>query len=343
MSAAWGQFSPFLVEETGGAQHNPTVSGTVVVWMEFIDGDFAVRGKDLATGNTFLIDEPNATEIGPVTDGKLVVWGDNRAGNYDVFARDLATGDERTLVEDPNNQGQSALGGNFVAWMDTRNSPSGVPPEFTNLDIYAVDLRSGQEFPVCTLGRDQLNPAVSGNIIVWQDHRAEFPGFYPQWGRIYGYDVTTGREFLIAASSDGMDQVKPAISGNIVVWADLHNGGDIWGYDLDSNTPFPIHVGPYGQKDVDIDGRYVVWEDWRNGTDTDIWGYDLLTGKEFPIYRGPGNQGDPHVSGNLVVWDFPFPGPGDQDRVWGAYIPEPGALLLFAALGPVILRPRRTC
>ena len=111
VGAARGQFSPFLVEPVGGGQHDPDVSGTVVVWSEFINGDFAARGKDLATGNTFLIDEPNATEIGPLTDGQLVVWGDNRAGNYDIFARDLLTGEELTIVEDRHQRQHRRLGG----------------------------------------------------------------------------------------------------------------------------------------------------------------------------------------------------------------------------------------
>ena len=209
-----------------------------------------------------------------------------------------------------------------------------------NSDIYALDLRTGRELPVCTAIWDQEAPAVSGNIIVWADYRRANPIRDPLISDIYGYDATTGREFLIASDPDNYRQVKPAISGNVVVWADMHNGGDIWGYDLESNTPFPIHVGPYGQNDVDIDGRYVVWEDSRNGADTDIWGYDLLTGKEFPIYQGPGHQSDPSISGNLVVWDFP--GPGDRDRVWGAYIPEPASLALLAVVCPILLfRPRR--
>jgi beta propeller repeat protein len=329
VSAAWAQFSPFLVDPAGGSQHNPDVSGSLVVWMEFVDGDYLVRGRDLATGSAFLIDEPNATELDPVTDGRLVVWRDNRAGNYNVYALDLQSGEERTIVDEPHSQGGHALGGDFVAWRDARNSPPGVPPEFGNMDIYALNLRTGQEFAVCTAPWDQKYPAVSGNIIVWADYRRANPILNPLISDIYGYDLSTGREFLIASADDDVRQVKPAISGSIVVWADMHNGGDIWGYDLDSNTSFPICVNPYGQNDVDIDGRYVVWEDWRNGVDKDIWGYDLLTAREFPIYQGPGNQGDPKISGNLVVWDS-FDS-GDQERVWAAYIPEPATILLLGA------------
>ena len=331
------QGSAFIVEATGGGQHDPDVSGTLVVWIEVIDGSLAVRGKDLATGSTFLIDEPNAND--PVTDSRLVIWRDDRTGNPDLYSRDLETSEEWAAVSHPSAQLNPALGGSLLVWQDTRNSPSHVPPEYANQDIYALDLRTGQEFAVCTALWDQEDPAVSGDIIVWADYRRANPILNPLISDIYGYDLSTGREFLIASADDDVRQVKPAISGSIVVWADMHNGGDIWGHDLDTNTSFPICVNPYGQKDVDIDGRYVVWEDWRNGVDKDIWGYDLLTGTQFPIYQGPGNQGDPSISGNLVVWDFSAP--GDQDRVWGAYIPEPASMLLLGAAAPLVLGRRR--
>jgi len=341
-NATLAQFSPFLLQPSDGGQHDPEVAGTLVIWSEVVDGRFAVRGRDLVTGATFLISDPSTSTSGPAIDGRMLVWGDKKEGNWNVLARDLLTGEEWTVVDEPHSQGRADVDGSLVVWSDSRSSPEGVPPEFSNRDVYAKDLRNGKEFPVCTFGSDQTNPVVSGNIIVWQDHRFMIPGFYPKWGRIYGYDVTTGREFLIAASEDGTDQVSPAISGNIVVWQDLHNGGDIWGHDLDANSSFPIHVGPYGQGDPDTDGRYVVWEDWRNGTDRDIWGYDLLTGEEFPVFLGPGDQASPAVSSNLVVWDGDIP--GEPSRVWATYIPEPstGLLLLAAVLCPLCRRSGRS-
>ncbi len=340
VSAAWAEFSPFLVDATGGSQHNPDASGSLVVWEEFVDGHYVIRGKDLPGGSTFVVEEPNTSLVGVVADGGLVLWSDSRSGDADIRALDLGTGEHWVVVDEPRNQGRAAIDGSIIVWQDARSSPDHVPPEFSNRDIYALDLRTGQEFAVCTALWDQEDPAVSGDIIVWADYRRANPILNPLISDIYGYNLSTGREFLIASADDDVRQVKPAISESVVVWADMHNGGDIWGYDLDSNTSFPICINPYGQNDVDIDGRYVVWEDWRNGVDKDIWGYDLLTGREFPIYQGPGNQGDPSISGNLVVWDFSAP--GDQDRVWGAYIPEPAtAAVLCLGLAGLLVQGRR--
>ena len=338
---ARGQFSAFLVEEIGGAQHNPDVSGTVVVWMEFINGDYAVRGTDLLTADSFMVTQGEGTALDPVIDGNTVVWRDRRSGDFELYAYDVLTRDERPVVHEIHIRGRPAFAGDSVVWADGRNSPPRVPPEFGNLDIYAVDLRTGDEFLVAGSLWNQQNPAVSGDIIVWQDSRRANPMFKPLTSDIYGYDVTTGRDFLIAWAADNVPQVKPDISGNIVVWQDMHNGGDIRGYDLATDTHFPIHVGPSSQGDVAIDGRYVVWEDGRNATNDnnfDIYGYDLLTGQEFPICVAPGKQSDPRISGNLVVWDHRVP--GELDRIYGAYIPEPACAVLLLAGGAVLFGRR---
>ncbi len=339
-----GQITPFLIEDSGGPQGSgSSVSGSLVVWMEFINGDFIVRGKDLVDGSTFVIDGANATELDPVTNGSIVVWRDDRDGDFSLYALDLPTGQQRTLVDESHHQVQQAVGENYVVWTDKRNSPPNVPPEFNNHDIYAMDLQIGQEFPVCTTAFSQENPDISGNIIVWSDRRRHNPLLLnPLVSDIYGYDLTTGEEFLIAADPGGARQGEPAISGDIVVWCDGHNGGDIMGHDLSTGVTFPIHVETHddytGQSKPDVDGRYVVWVDGRNGVDGDIWGYDLLTGEEFPIYQGPGWQTFPSISGNLVVWKS-HP-PGEDERIWGAYIPEPASLVVLA-IGGVLLVARR--
>ena len=51
----------------------------------------------------------------------------------------------------------------------------------------------------------------------------------------------------------------------------------------------------------EIDGDYVIWEDYRNGN-KDIYGYNLSTGEEFQITTDPEIQSEPAIYGDYVVW-----------------------------------------
>ncbi len=107
--------------------------------------------------------------------------------------------------------------------------------------------------------------------MVWVDDRNREEGTYYD-SAIFGYDLSTQSEFPICTANRA--QYFPAISGNIVVWADNRNSNE------------DIHPGqnPYGEGN------------W------DIYGYDLTTNAEFPICTAPGFQGEPAISGNTVVW-----------------------------------------
>jgi beta propeller repeat protein len=96
------------------------------------------------------------------------------------------------------------------------------------------------------------------------------------------------------------------LSGKVMVWCGVY--GDIYGYDLDSGTEFPIATGGY--KDfVSIGGNTVVWLDssptsplWEESSKGDLVAYDLTTGEEYRLPRTFAYIFDPVVSGELVVW-----------------------------------------
>ncbi|HOU91906.1 MAG TPA: FG-GAP-like repeat-containing protein, partial [Polyangiaceae bacterium] len=139
----------------------------------------------------------------------------------------------------------------------------------------------GPEFPICTAGGYQREPAISGDTVVWVDGRNDD-------GDIYGYDLTTGRAFPICTAVGYQGLL--AISGDTVVWADQRHGeddSDIYGYDLTTGREFPICTAVGWQWGPAISGDTVVWTDYRNDDD-DIYGYDLTTGREFPICTAVG-------------------------------------------------------
>jgi len=162
-------------------------------------------------------------------------------------------------------------------------------------------------FPICKDGEAQQYPDISGNIVVWQDHRGIYGSqTYRNWD-IYGYDLSTQTEFPICKREG--DQLYPAIDGNIVVYLNGSYPPGIYGYDMSTKTEFPIcmnSVSVSAGSSPSISGNIVVWHDSRNGQgpqgNTDIYGYDLATQTEFPICMNDANQFLPKVAGNIVVW-----------------------------------------
>ena len=145
------------------------------------------------------------------------------------------------------------------------------------------------------------SPAVSGNVVVWEDWRDGN-------GDIYGYDVGSKQEFAIAKMAD--DQISPAVAGNTAVWIDSRNTKslsevDLYGYDLKNKSEFQISVG---RKDVVVDprvsGAQVVWS-----SNVQVFVFDLKTNK-LRALTSPGQRNiEPALSGNTVVWTRLTPSP----------------------------------
>jgi len=262
----------------------------------------------------------------PAISGNIIVWSEGHEFNTDIYAYDLVSG--RVFPICANSgwltfQNFPAIFGNIVVWRDFRNGISDPWAVGANWDIYCYDLSTSQEFPICTNTADQGPPAISANIVVWEDGRngdgsGDFSG-----SDIYGYDLATGREFPICTAVNG--QASPAISDNIIVWEDWRNDSGnysnigIYGYDLATGREFPICSNSAYKTSPAISGNIVVWVDWRNdpngpgdaNDNPDIYGYDLSTSQEFPICTNVSCQSAPAISGSIVVWEDWRNGSGD--------------------------------
>ena len=136
-------------------------------------------------------------------------------------------------------------------------------------------------------------PAISGNIIVWEDYRNGN-------GDIYAYNLSNRTETRI--TTDIHDQLRPVVSGNNLVWHDNRNGNwDIYAYDLSTGTETQITTDDRNQFYCAVSGSIIVWEDNRNGN-WEIYAYDLSTKTETRITTNPDSQFIADVSGNIIVW-----------------------------------------
>lgn len=173
-----------------------------------------------------------------------------------------------------------AISGHIVVWWRWRSN-SGL----TRGDIYGKSLATGHVFPITTSGTVIGAPAISGHTVVWEDCRScivtrDAMGYYITHNvTIYGKNLSTGREYLIARPTS--PQPSPTISGQIVIWHDRRNGQDVvYGKDLTHGREFPIANRRCKLGAPAISGTLVVWLDGRTGRPR-ICGIDVATGQEF--------------------------------------------------------------
>jgi beta propeller repeat protein len=101
--------------------------------------------------------------------------------------------------------------------------------------------------------------------------------------------------------------VLPRTNGTAVVWQDFTNN-PVWGislYDLlqgPSGAPDPILANPaYDQKNPDISGDYIVYENWSGGR-SDIYLYFGSNHTAVRISAFSNDDLNPSVDGTRVVW-----------------------------------------
>lgn len=141
--------------------------------------------------------------------------------------------------------------------------------------------------------REQLNPDISGDKIVWNDFRNGDSD-------IYMYDLTTRTEIpLIVAVGH---QELPKIDQDKIVWVDSQNSISVYMYDLTTKTETLIAAGAPMAMDPQISGNKIVWLDFRTGK-PEIFMYDLATRKETQITTNPSiNRWSPNICGDKLTW-----------------------------------------
>ena len=99
--------------------------------------------------------------------GDWVVWVGGEDNGPAIYGLNLASGEERDISTAKREQQMlPAISGEWVVWQDMRHSDVR-----RAWDIYAYDMTSGEERPVCRAKGNQGSPAVSGEWVVWADDR----------------------------------------------------------------------------------------------------------------------------------------------------------------------------
>ncbi|MBI5479510.1 MAG: hypothetical protein HY906_11670 [Deltaproteobacteria bacterium] len=126
--------------------------------------------------------------------------------------------------------------------MDTRNDPGHGAFNPRNVDIYAKDLATGEEWAACTDVARQEQPDVEGDIVVWMDFRnssTPYPTTYAASSDVYAANVRTGQEWRVTN--------LPGLAGDVRI-----DGGRVFfRWAPDSNPPAQVYV-------IDLKARGIV-------------------------------------------------------------------------------------
>lgn len=200
-------------------------------------------------------------------------------------------------TSDMNNQQTSpGISGSKVVWTSTESLPN----NFTNFDVYLMDLSSQSLLNLTpTPNEQEFLPDISGNLIVWTHSTSTIPG------DIVLYDITAGTQNTIAASNDSTYFSEPAIKGHYIAFLrnsisssfpDVVVYNPIQGQTVASITDVSVKAHPR------VGADYVVYEDYSTGH-AQVKAWQISTnGPSFAISPGPDDQTTPDIDGNSVTY-----------------------------------------
>ncbi|WP_332449787.1 PEGA domain-containing protein [Methanoculleus sp.] len=175
------------------------------------------------------------------------------------------------------------LSENGIVWHDRRDG---------NMNIYYYNFSTGQEEPITTSPRDEIDPSISGDRVVFAE-QYEMEGY-----NIFLYNLTSGeQERITGAPAMRRNQ---AISGDHVVWSEWRDHNyDICCYTISSGNTTWITEDPIHQLWPRISGDVIVWCGFL---DEDIYAYDLSTQKTMRITDDTVAQVWADIDGNNIIW-----------------------------------------
>ncbi len=238
-------------ETFGGSGLNtqPKIDGDLVVWWggASITGTgtpvcTSVYARDIASGQQVTLRRLSDTESysHPAVSGSVVVWVQHhnidrnvpeqwRNRPYDICGADVSDLEHPkyfTIASAVGSRDPFPLGREINDYDSVVDISADIVAWEGNGDIYAAniaDLDNIQVFTVCDDPARQYDPAVSGNYVVWTDHRNG-------QADIYGADISDPQQVRVfAVVKKPGPQAQPAIDGPVVLYLDgsEENGGPV--------------------------------------------------------------------------------------------------------------------
>ncbi len=324
-----------LTDYDQGYFYYASVSGTRFVCAGSDDGypeDWAIHCVDTKTGRIEVFDG-GAVDLMPRMDGRFIVWSGGSGRYYNpmctsVFLGDLSTGEVEFLRQASSTEsyGYPAISKTTVVWLQHRDVDTDNESRFdqTPYDICGADISDPEEPVYFTIAEEvgHCPPYphndyyytyddivdVSGDIVVWEGDGDIFAADLSDLDNIKVFPICTAPE----------RQHDPAVSGNLVVWADERDDvGDIYGADIsdpENVCEFEVWVGPGLQLQPDVDGPMIVfldgddrYGDFRVCCMSSDYGLVHISLYEAERHQGQYYSyygGHPQLDGTTLLWPY---------------------------------------
>jgi TolB protein len=294
-----------------GWQGTPAVSGSYVVWTDMRNNNYDIFMFDLIEGEERQITLDMSAQLKADISGNFIVWEDYRNLDSEIYLYDINSRVEKRITFNRNEQLNPALDGNYVVWEDYRNG---------NSDIYLYDIDKDLEKQITDDPASQIYPAISGRYIVWLDYRNDN-------SEIYLYDMD--KEVEIRITDDQAYQGPPSISEDKIVYSDYrHRSGnnednsEIYLYDIAKRREKRI-TNDFNWKQINprIQGKFIIWEEYRADSQGNIYLYNLMSGKSEKITNNFNMNVEPAIGKKIIAWQE-ISGQENENDIFVAEIPE---------------------
>ena len=281
-------------------QLDPAISGVLVVFTDLRNGNEDVYYVNVATMAEVRVTTSSANQRLNDVNGITIVYTDLSAPGPHVNAFDVTSASSTTLTSGPTDQNPRIDGATVVF---ERGVSGGA-------DVYAVDTGTLAVTPIASAAANELNPVVSGTRVVYERRATSSSP-----GEIVLFDTSTSTETVLGDPM--LDDRRPDIDGDLVVWDVLTPAGDldIMVHDLSTGLGKTLALAG-NQRAAHISGRVVAFDDDSSGTsDVMVHHVDWLI--TAPIAAGPGTEllndidggrvvYTSNAAGNFDIWMFEF-------------------------------------
>lgn len=296
---------PTPVAPGPGPQTIPRTDGQTVVWSDDRSGDPTnpdIYGARLSDRQAYPIAGGPAAQTYPDIDGGIVVWTQSSPTcptcQFDIAGKNLSTQQEFTVAASPADETEPAISGSWVIWLS--NDEGTITLKARDISTMAAPVT------VARLGSPPAGrPAVSGDRVVWGEQQqgadhlmhwrlltrqitAGSPSVIAEGSGdgLFGYDLAgTTIAYVANGSLDAVDlqsgqrrtiatqAQNPTTDGRYVFWEDYRffaasdgHRVDLQGFDLASNSRFPVVVNSGHNGSPQVSGGVLVWQQSTDDT-----------------------------------------------------------------------------